>query len=101
VKAPPLPLQRHYSLNHGSANRADDGMDLIRVETFQSASAAGLPSEADLSAKIDKMAADLKELRKAPQPSPTTARPCSADAPPPFFFHEVLAPSPRRPPPAR
>src|SRR6266853_79313 len=50
--------------------RSDDGMDLIRVETFQAPSAAGLPSEADLSAKIDKMAADLKDLRKAPAAEP-------------------------------
>src|ERR1700730_14762719 len=30
--------------------RADDGMELIRVETFQAPSAAGLPSESDLAA---------------------------------------------------
>src|SRR5258706_16208 len=50
--------------------RADDGMELIRVETFQAPSAAGLPSESDLTAKIDKIAADLKDLRKAPVAEP-------------------------------
>src|SRR6202023_539703 len=50
--------------------RADDGMELIRVETFQAPSAAGLPSEAELTAKIDKIAADLKDLRKAPAAEP-------------------------------
>src|ERR1700730_1340687 len=45
--------------------RADDGMELLRVETFQAPSAGGLPSEGDLTAKIAKMAEDLKALRKA------------------------------------
>src|ERR1700675_939573 len=44
--------------------RADDGMDLLRVETFQAPAVSGLPSEAVLMAKAEKMAADLKGLRK-------------------------------------
>ena len=43
--------------------RADDGMDLLRVETFQAPAASGLPSEAVLMEKAAKMAADLKDLR--------------------------------------
>src|SRR5438477_9930085 len=39
--------------------RADDGMDLLRVETFQAPNAKGLPGDAELTARIDKMAADL------------------------------------------
>src|SRR5882672_9246518 len=50
--------------------RAEDGMDLLRVETFQAPSAAGLPSEKELSAKIEKMATDLNALRKAPVAEP-------------------------------
>src|SRR6266481_7378501 len=50
--------------------RADDGMELIRVETFQAPAASALPSEAELSAKIDKMSDDLKDLRKAPVAEP-------------------------------
>ncbi len=46
--------------------RADDGMELLRVETFQAPSASGLPGEADLTAKIAKMAEDLKALKNAP-----------------------------------
>jgi len=45
--------------------RADDGMDLLRVETFQAPSAAGLPNETELADKIEKMATDLNALRKA------------------------------------
>ena len=43
--------------------RADDGMDLMRVETFQAASPNQLPSEAELKAKVDRVAEDLKALR--------------------------------------
>src|SRR5438046_4079988 len=50
--------------------RADDGMDLLRVETFQAPNATGLPGEAELTAKIEKMAADLSALRKAPVAEP-------------------------------
>ena len=44
--------------------RADDGMELMRVETFQAASPDRLPSEAELTAKVEKMAADLKALAR-------------------------------------
>src|SRR5438477_6566664 len=37
--------------------RAEDGMDLLRVETFQAPAASGLPSEAELAGKIKEMAA--------------------------------------------
>src|SRR6202022_2859985 len=70
--------------------RADDGMELIRVETFQAPSAAGLPSESDLAAKIDKIAADLQDLRKAPVPEPCD-RPARLSGPAAaVLFHEVL-----------
>jgi TldD protein len=70
--------------------RADDGMELIRVETFQAPSAAGLPSEADLTAKIDKMAADLKDLRKAPVAEPYDGPALLSGRAAAVFFHEVL-----------
>jgi predicted Zn-dependent protease len=70
--------------------RADDGMDLIRVETFQAPSAGGLPSEADLAAKIDKMAADLKDLRKAPAAEPYDGPALLSGRAAAVFFHEVL-----------
>jgi TldD protein len=70
--------------------RADDGMDLIRVETFQAPSAASLPSEAELTAKIDKMAADLKDLRKAPVAEPYDGPALLSGRAAAVFFHEVL-----------
>jgi TldD protein len=70
--------------------RAEDGMDLLRVETFQAPSAAGLPTEADLAAKIDKMAADLSALRKAPVAEPYDGPALLSGRAAAVFFHEVL-----------
>jgi TldD protein len=70
--------------------RAEDGMDLLRVETFQAPSAAGLPSEADLTAKIEKMAADLSALRKAPVAEPYDGPALLSGRAAAVFFHEVL-----------
>jgi len=70
--------------------RAEDGMDLLRVETFQAPSASGLPSETELSAKIDKMAADLNDLRKAPVAEPYDGPALLSGRAAAVFFHEVL-----------
>ena len=70
--------------------RAEDGMDLLRVETFQAPSAGGLPSESELTAKIDKMAADLKALRKAPVAEPYDGPALLSGRAAAVFFHEVL-----------
>jgi predicted Zn-dependent protease len=70
--------------------RAGDGMDLLRVETFQAPAASGLPSEAVLMAKAEKMAADLKELRKAPVAEPYDGPALLSGRAAAVFFHEVL-----------
>jgi len=70
--------------------RADDGMELLRVETFQAPSAAGLPSEADLTAKIAKMADDLKALKSAPVAEPYDGPALLSGRAAAVFFHEVL-----------
>ncbi|HET7108640.1 MAG TPA: metallopeptidase TldD-related protein [Candidatus Acidoferrum sp.] len=70
--------------------RATDGMDLLRVETFQAPSASGLPSEAVLMAKAEKMAADLKELRNAPVAEPYDGPALLSGRAAAVFFHEVL-----------
>src|SRR6202022_660930 len=51
---------------------------------------AGLPSEADLNAKIDKIAADLKALRKAPVAEPYDGPALLSGRAAAVFFHEVL-----------
>src|SRR3984893_3406863 len=70
--------------------RAEDGMELLRVETFQAPSAGGLPSEAELIAKIDKMAEDLKALRKASVAEPYDGPALLSGRAAAVFFHEVL-----------
>jgi TldD protein len=70
--------------------RADDGMELLRVESFQADSPEGLPSETELSAKIEKMAADLKALRAAPAADPYAGPALLSGRAAAVFFHEVL-----------
>jgi TldD protein len=70
--------------------RADDGMDLLRVETFQAPAASGLPAEAELLRKIEKMAVDLKALRSAPVAEPYDGPALLSGRAAAVFFHEVL-----------
>jgi TldD protein len=70
--------------------RADDGMDLLRVETFQAASPDQLPSEAELLAKVDKISTDLKALRAAPSAEPYAGPAMLSGRAAAVFFHEVL-----------
>src|SRR6202158_612871 len=70
--------------------RADDGMDLVRVETFESTKPEGLPSEQELAAKEEKMAADLKALRAAPLAEPFDGPALLSGRAAAVFFHEVL-----------
>ena len=70
--------------------RADDGMELMRVESFQAATANELPSDAELAAKVDKIAADLKALRAAPAADPYAGPAMLSGRAAAVFFHEVL-----------
>src|ERR1700730_4493204 len=70
--------------------RAHDVMNLLRVETFQAPSASGLPSEAELTAKIDKIAEDLKNLRQAPVAEPYNGPALLSGRAAAVLFHEVL-----------
>jgi predicted Zn-dependent protease len=70
--------------------RADDGMELLRVESFQAASTDQLPSDSALAAKVDKIAADLKALRAAPAAEPFAGPALLSGRAAAVFFHEVL-----------
>ena len=70
--------------------RADDGMELIRVETYQAPQASDLPSEAVLHSAVDKIAADLKALRAAPVAEPFAGPALLSGRAAAVFFHEVL-----------
>ena len=81
--------------------RADDGMDLVRVETFESTKPDGLPSEKELTAKEEKMASDLKALR-ASSPGRAFRRPgASFRTSRGRLFPRSAGTSPRRPSTAR
>jgi predicted Zn-dependent protease len=70
--------------------RAEDGMELLRVETFQAATPDRLPSEAEIAVKIEKMASDLKALRAAPLAEPFDGPALLSGRAAAVFFHEVL-----------
>ena len=70
--------------------RADDGMQLIRVETFQFSDPAKSPSEAEVAASVQKMASDLSALRAAPLAEPYNGPALLSGRAAAVFFHEVL-----------
>ncbi len=70
--------------------RADDGMDLLRVETFQADSPNQLPTDSELQAKLVKMAADVKALRAAPVADAYAGPAMLSGRAAAVFFHEVL-----------
>ena len=69
---------------------ADDGMQLMRVETFQFSDPAKIPSEAQIAASAKKIADDLDILRKAPLAEPYSGPALLSGRAAAVFFHEVL-----------
>jgi predicted Zn-dependent protease len=70
--------------------RAEDGMELMRVETFQAESLEHLPPESEIAARVKKMATDLKALREAPLAEPFDGPALLSGRAAGVFFHEVL-----------
>lgn len=70
--------------------RAEDGMELMRVETMQAESMDKLPAAAEIDAKVQKMASDLKALREAPVADPYDGPALLSGRASGVFFHEVL-----------
>src|SRR5260370_4154070 len=70
--------------------RADDGMQLMRVETFQFSDPAKFPSAAEVAASVQKMATDLSALRAAPLAEPYSGPALLSGRAVAVFFHEVL-----------
>jgi TldD protein len=69
---------------------ASDGMELMRVETFQAESLNHLPAEPEIAARVEKMASDLKALRDAPAAEPFDGPALLSGRAAAVFFHEVL-----------
>jgi len=70
--------------------RAVDGMELMRVETFQAESLDHLPAGPEITARVEKMASDLKALRDAPVAEPFDGPALLSGRAAAVFFHEVL-----------
>ncbi len=70
--------------------RADDGMDLFRVETFEADEPAHLPDQATLLMKTRAMAENLEALRRAPITEPFDGPAILSGRASAVFFHEVL-----------
>jgi TldD protein len=81
------PLIRILAL--GSA-LADDGMELARSETFDASSFDKLASEQVITAKIEKIAEDLKKLKKANVVEPFNGPALLSGRAAAVFFHEVV-----------
>lgn len=69
---------------------ADDGMELIRVETFEAPEPSRLPTEGELFPKIDTIAKDLINLRNAKLAEPFNGPALLSGRAAAVFFHEVL-----------
>lgn len=70
--------------------RADDGMDLMRTETFDAPGLDGLPADNVILPRLQKMADDLHNLRKAPAVEPFNGPALLSGRAAAVFFHEVL-----------
>jgi len=70
--------------------RAVDGMDLFRVETFESDLAGNLPSQSEVLAKTEALAKNLDELRTASLTEPYNGPAILSGRAAAVFFHEVL-----------
>ena len=69
---------------------ASDGMELMRVETFQGEGLNHLPPETEIASRVEKMATDLKALRDAPVAEPFDGPALLSGRASAVFFHEVL-----------
>jgi TldD protein len=70
--------------------RAEDGMVLTRTETMQADSMDKLPGPAEIEARVEKIANDLKSLREAPVADPYDGPALLSGRASGVFFHEVL-----------
>jgi predicted Zn-dependent protease len=70
--------------------RAQDGMDLMRMESFQASDPNKLPTDAQLAPKIAAMIKDLKALKAAPIAEPYTGPALLSGRASAVLTHEVL-----------
>jgi predicted Zn-dependent protease len=73
-----------------AVTRADDGMDLFRVQTFEAETPETLPSQSEMEAAIRELGKSLEALRKAPVTEPFDGPAILSGRAAAVFFHEVL-----------
>ena len=72
------------------AAKAEDGMDLYRLESFHSHSIAGMPGGDMVRKAVDRIVRDLKALRAAPVIEPYTGPAILSGRAAGVFFHEIF-----------
>ena len=72
------------------STRASDGMELARSETFDASSFDKLASDQEITARIEKIAADLKKLKTSPVVEPFSGPALLSGRAAAVFFHEVV-----------
>ncbi|MGC9159679.1 MAG: metallopeptidase TldD-related protein, partial [Terracidiphilus sp.] len=70
--------------------RAEDGMVLFRMQSFEAETVDGLPGQAEMEAAMRRMGASLEALRKAPVTEPFDGPAILSGRAAAVFFHEVL-----------
>ncbi|HEY0759682.1 MAG TPA: metallopeptidase TldD-related protein [Acidisarcina sp.] len=73
-----------------ATTRADDGMDLFRVKTFEAESPDRLPDLDTMQASVRELGTSLEALRKAPVTEPFSGPAILSGRAAAVFFHEVL-----------
>lgn len=73
-----------------ASTRAEDGMDLLRAQTFEAENPEGLPPAEEVEAAVRKLGESLEALRKAPVTEPFDGPAILSGRAAAVFFHEVL-----------
>ncbi len=73
-----------------ACTRADDGMDLSLVRTFEGESQQELPSQDELERQVELLATQLDKLRSAPPAEPFNGPAMLSGRAAAVYFHEVL-----------
>jgi predicted Zn-dependent protease len=73
-----------------AVTRAEDGMDLFRMRTFEAETVVGLPAQPELEAAVRELGRSLEALRKAPVTEPFDGPAILSGRAAAVFFHEVL-----------
>ena len=73
-----------------ASSKAADGTDLSTSEYFDAADPSGLPDDKALNAAIDRVAADLSNLLKAPEAEPFVGPAILSGRAAGVFFHEIF-----------